>query len=135
MKRIRTAVGHALVKARAEAGMSQYDLAAKSGVARQTIANIVVGIHETSKLSTLAALAAALGVPVSNLTPDVQGAEAPPYFARFIASDWFRVAKPTPDEIEWLRSLPEIQWLGGEPTDETFYRMLEGLRARSKIDR
>lgn len=130
-KRPRPELAAALRAARKKVGLSQYQLADKAGLSRQTIAAIETGIPTTVKLSTLRALAAALGVPVETLAEPAQSAAAAPYVARFLQSDWAKVAKPTSGEIEWLQSLPTLTWLGDEPTDETFYHMLEALRARA----
>jgi transcriptional regulator with XRE-family HTH domain len=129
--RNRSTLASNLRRLRKAAGLSQYALAEKSGVSRPTIANIETDQYSTTALSTLASLAAALGCSISDLAEPAGGTDpARARVERFLASDWGRVAKPTESEIAWLRSLPEISWLGSEPTDETFYHLLGALRAR-----
>lgn len=120
----------ALVRARNRTGMSQYDLEEKSGVSRPTIANIETGETTDVKLSTLARLADALGITVGELA-DYQGGTAPmePLVDRYLTSDYARDARPTAEEISWLRALPPITWLGKQPTEKTVDRLLEALRS------
>lgn len=96
------------------AGLNQQQLADRSGLHYRTIQNVEGGKRLPSH-DTLLAIAEALGVPVSDLAGAVS---APPraYVDRFLMSDYARDLELAPDEIGWLRSLPEITWAGeGEP--------------------
>lgn len=52
---------------REELGMTQEELANKSGVSRQTISSIETGKYENMLTSTLAAIATALGTTVDKI--------------------------------------------------------------------
>jgi transcriptional regulator with XRE-family HTH domain len=62
-------VAELLQKARAEAGMTQAELAAKAEISRATVANIEVGAQSVSVYQLLR-LADALGVPPEHLLPE-----------------------------------------------------------------
>ena len=115
---------------REDAGLSQEKLAELAGVSRPTIANIELGKY-FPRWGTMMRIAQALKCAPEDLSGNGRN---PPidHVERFLLSDWARVIKPEADEVKWLKSLPVISWLGGEPTDETFARLLEGLRARKK---
>jgi transcriptional regulator with XRE-family HTH domain len=117
--------------ARNKAGLSQQELADAANVSRPTIANIERGAAKNVTLEILRRLASALKVDTSDLIAS-ETRDGKAFVESFLASDWAKVAKPTPDEIAWLRSLSEITWMGGTPTDETFYLMLDALRKRQK---
>ena len=61
-------IGKRIEKYRKELGISQVELAAKSGVSQPTIADLEKGKHATSK--KLPAIARALGVTVGDLDPE-----------------------------------------------------------------
>lgn len=124
-----------LKEARKRSGLSQYDLEERSGVSRQTITDIERGETDNVKLSTLERLAKALDVGIRDLIPSGV-TPIGPLIDRFLASDYGRDAKPSEDEVAWLRALPPIEWGGGEPTEKTIDRLLDALRssrARQRI--
>lgn len=121
-----------LKEARERTGLSQYDLEDKSGVSRATIANIERGETGDVKLSTLDRLAGALGIGIRDLIPCGVTPIAP-LIDKFLASDYGQDARPTEDEIAWLRALAPIEWLGGEPTEKTIDRLLDALRSSQRV--
>lgn len=120
-----------LRRAREAAGLSQHDLAKKSGISRTTIKNIELGTRANAKLATIQALASAMGISVLQLTAGPQRTQQQACVERFLKSAWVK-AKPVSDQdAAWLRALPEIAWLGGEPSDESFFFLLHSLRCRN----
>lgn len=127
-------LGQRLKSLRGSRKMSQYELADASGVSRATIANIERDVYQTTQLETLLKLADALGVTVSNLVEGIETHSTHPkdLVAEFLDSALGQAASVTPEEEAWLRSLPEISWLGDAPSEKTFFHMLLGLRERMK---
>lgn len=117
-------------RARRMVGMSQRELAQRSGVSRTTIATIESGQHTDVKLATVRRLAAAMSISVGQLTSGTRLSRQQACVERFIKSHWTAAKPVSQQEISWLRGLPEIPWIGGEPTDETFFWILEGFRRR-----
>jgi transcriptional regulator with XRE-family HTH domain len=58
-------------QARADAGMTQAELAAKAAISRASVANIEIGIQSINVYQLLS-LAAALGVPADRLLPSTE---------------------------------------------------------------
>ena len=67
MKKKKTPPGEKLMQARARVGLSQADLAGKSGVPVGTIRNIEQGLRTDPHVSTALALAAAMGTTVEKI--------------------------------------------------------------------
>ena len=132
----RPGLAGALIKARRAQGFTQYELASRSGVSRPTIANIERGTHTEIQMSTAEDLARALSIPVSQLSTKVCDTLSPSQMVEeFMESDWAKVTEPTEEEIDWLRSLPKIKWLGERPTPKTFHLLIEALRESKKQQR
>lgn len=121
-------LSRALRQARERAGLSQYKLADAAGVSRATIANIEGG-QDSANSETLQKLADALGVGIEELAGKADRAGAQALVERFLASEYGQYAHPTDDELRWLRSLPDLGWLGSSPTPRTIEKLLEAYRA------
>lgn len=114
---------HRLTAARKTAGLSQYELATKSGVSRGTIAAIETGVHKTVKLDTIKALARAMGIPVEALV----GEEKP--LADDAALREFLASPSAQDITPWeTRCLRDLRACGKRPTVTTYYIALQMLR-------
>lgn len=136
MARPRPSLGRNLRRLRQHASLTQHELAARSGVSRPTIARIESGSQATASLDTIEALARALGVRSSELMDQEEesGTELiGALLEEFLKLEKIRpVTRPTDEEIQWLRSLPGIFWLGLPPTIETFHHLIEGYRSKRK---
>lgn len=125
-----TIIGRNLRRLRDERGFSQYTLADASGVSRQTIAHIELG-QTIPRVDTLQELAATLHVDIHDLLIGREMKQGPirSLVESFLASPYAKLAKITDDEIEWLRSLPSIDWMGAAPTEQTIYQLLITYRS------
>jgi transcriptional regulator with XRE-family HTH domain len=122
-----------VTRLRKERGLSQHKLAALAGISRSTIAAIELGRYRSADTATVEALAKALGVePGTLLRPDPERAPIAPFVNDFIASPWAQAVKPTDEELDWLRGLPEVVWFGSRPTAESFARILLWRRETEK---
>ncbi|MCU1275857.1 MAG: transcriptional regulator [Bryobacterales bacterium] len=88
-----------LVAARAAAGMTQHELAARAGISRATIAQLETG-YSDPRLSTVADLAAALGISPILLLVDLAEVRALHALQVGASGDPLRV--PTPDLARML---------------------------------
>lgn len=135
-KRTISPLGRNVRRLRKAAGLTQPQLAKKSGVSRPTIANLETGYATTASLETAERLAAALGVPLWELTTDHKvGAGAvtlAPYVDAFLESgmgDSLPGGPPTDEELAWLRSVPVAYWGGSPPTPLSIYHLILARRA------
>lgn len=123
-------LGQRLVEMRRSAGMGAAELARRSGVGRSTIHRIESGEQTSASLRTIERLARALGrdpaelaAPVSQRVPLGQ-----------IVDEWLEleerrpITRPTAEEIEWLRSLPEAIWVGMPPSPDVLGALVEVRR-------
>lgn len=136
MARPRPALGRNLRRLRQHAGLSQHELAGRSGVSRPTIARIESGSQATASLDTIEALAKALGVRSADLTEQEEESGASiiaPVIDEWLILEKMRpVTRPTDEEIQWLRSLPGVFWLQMDPTVDTLHHLVEAYRARKQ---
>jgi transcriptional regulator with XRE-family HTH domain len=70
-------VGDRLRKLRTDAGLTQQELAMRAGLSVSVVAQTEQGVNDDPRLSTLRALARALGVTINDLTGD-EDEPAPP---------------------------------------------------------
>lgn len=125
----------ALRAARKHAGLSQYELARQSGVARITIANIEGGKHPTIRTGTAEKLAAAMGLTVGELiaaqpVPNEALGKATPEQLLENYQDLKRgtVMAATPQETGWLLHMLTA-WRGGtQPSPTSVLFLLLSLR-------
>ncbi len=125
-------LGGRIREVRLRKDIAQADLATAIGLRQLAISQLENGHVTDPKISTILALAKALGVSVSwlvlgdaDLGAERGGAERselPPYraFVEFAETEWAKNAAP--EDLAWLRSvrLPD----GMEPTDSRFYLTL-----------
>ncbi len=135
MKEPPTPIAKAVRQARKNAGLSQYDLAKLSGVARITIAGIEMGRHPSIRTSTAEKLASALGITPGELLQVGQSQSALGKLGNVDAllESYQRGRKgtvmvPTPAEERWLRH-QLAEWAGSkEPTETSILFLLLALR-------
>ena len=118
---------------RKAAKLTQAELAKKAGRSRQTIAQVEVGMRETVDLDTLVDLARALNVRTDDLVGESSGvAPIEPLLSEFLRSPWGEITKPSDEEVDWLRSLPGLFWIGAPPSPESVHHLVLAYRARRK---
>jgi len=122
-------VGANLKRLRDQRDMSQRALAEKAGVHPITISKLETGVSQDADLSTIRALAGALGVHDSDITGTLAHSPAP-LVDEYVQSPWASIDKPTVEELHWLRSLPGIVFRGVAPTAEAVHHLLLARRAR-----
>jgi transcriptional regulator with XRE-family HTH domain len=108
---------------RVDRGWSQKDLAAKAGLSRSAVARLELGGPDPER-STVAAIAAALGVEPYALHVERHSGWTRPVLIKFLQSPWLSAIKPTAEERMWLESLPEIVYWGSPPTAETVAQLI-----------
>lgn len=114
---------------REKASISQYKLAAASGVSRDTIAKIESGRTRSITLDTMEKLATGLGADVDDLLHFETRTEAAKAFVEeFLASDYARDLAITDEEREWLLGLDEVTFMGRQPTPKAISLLVEALR-------
>jgi len=129
---IAAAVAANIRRTRAGQGLSQAELARRSGVHVNTVRFIESGRVENVRLDTLEAISNALGCEISELVKLEGGvADASKFVEEFLASPLAILAKPTKDEREWLESLPLLKWLGDHPDPEAIFHLLTAKRRSS----
>lgn len=116
--------GRRLRDARKAAGLTQQELADKAGLARMTVVRIENGHQEGANLATLRTLADALGVRLMDLA-DLEESPVAPILSEYEASPYAQIDKPTPEELEWLKSLPSIVWGEIAPTPASIQGMIQ----------
>jgi transcriptional regulator with XRE-family HTH domain len=138
MKEPTTPIAKAVRQARTQAGMSQYDLAKVSGVARITIAGIEMGRHASIRTSTAEKIASALGMTPGELLQAGQSQRAvgkqegvDVLLASFQKLKKGTVMVANASEERWLRHQLS-EWAGSkEPTETSVLFMLLALRHAS----
>lgn len=128
-------LGVNLRRIRDRRGLTQEQLAERAGVVRLTVQRIESGTISNVQTKTLDALAEALAVKVTDLTePTVATTPVEPLLQEFLASPHAKVLDPplSAQEIEWLRSLPGVMWIGLEPTPLSLRYLVEAYRSRKK---
>jgi transcriptional regulator with XRE-family HTH domain len=114
-----------VVALRRRAKLSQSALAAAAGLSRSTIASIEGAKYDTADLTTVERIAKVLGVGVDELRrPTVERMAMHPLIELFQASELAKGLAPTDDELEWLRSLPDMVWANAKSAPDTVARML-----------
>lgn len=122
-----------LRRLRDDRGLTQEQLAAKSGVSRVTIARIESGLVPSPGLDVMTSLASALACPLQTLFAGPQETPAlEPHIQDYLRSPWVMIARPTDAELEWLRGTGPTFWLGWTPTPEVLHLILEAYRRRQK---
>jgi transcriptional regulator with XRE-family HTH domain len=122
-------IGENVTRLRVSQGLSQAELAKRSGLSRSTIATLELGRYSSPDLGTLDAVARALSVSVEALrAPHLERMPLHPAVAAFRASPWMAAMRPSDAELVWLESLPELVWVGRPPTAETVARILQWHR-------
>lgn len=138
MAKPRPALGANLRRLRLAAGLTQKELAGRSGVARITIAKIESGQSPSANLDTIENLARALGVRPMELAeaePEAGLAHIAPIIDAWLELEKKRpVTDPTDAEIAWLRALPGVFWLGLPPSVDNLGYLIEAKRALAKRD-
>lgn len=122
------AVGDLVREARERAGLSQDALAAKTSgnIHSNTISNIERGVVAL-RIDTLAEIAAAVGIDVTELMPR-KTAPNKPLVDRYLKSPWAAIDNPTTEEVDWLLHGGTIETLGAEPDEETCHELLSQRR-------
>lgn len=89
--------------------MTQNEVADAAGLSRATVAGLEGGKYESVELSTIGALAEALGVGEDEL---IRTSEPPDSatIENFRHSPWFAAVRPTAEEMTWLAHLPKSFW-------------------------
>lgn len=127
-------VGVNLRRIRTAAGLTQREVAERAGLHPVTVANLETGGRKSADDATVDALARALGVRKRDLVePAMENAAVEPLLQEFLGSPWSQTLRPeiTQDEIEWLRGLPGIFWIGMPPTPESLHHLILAHRARA----
>lgn len=120
---------HRLRKARK---WSQETLAEKVGVIRPTISEIESGATQSPDISTMEALAKALGTTVPDLWRDTSQPTIEDPLAAFLSSDIGASAKPSKDELALLRQALSGWWEGVKPSPLSLYHLLLAIRTAKK---
>jgi transcriptional regulator with XRE-family HTH domain len=130
----RKSIGAVLKEKREAAGISQYDLADRTGLSRGTIAAIETDVPKAVKDTTLRALANALGMKLDEFYMDepMPNIERPATLAEFLASSAGKDASPK--EIAQLEALPKSLAPGVHLTFKSYGYYLDMLRSIEKGD-
>ncbi len=116
-----------------EQGLTQNEVAAAAGLSRSTVAAVLGGRYKSTTMDTVTGLSAALGVPIGVLlVGELKGAPVPEIVQEFLTSEWAVPLKPTPEEIDWLTSLPAAYWAGMEAGPEAVADTLRLRRQHPK---
>lgn len=121
-------LGENVRRIREARGLSQEELAEKSGVHRVTIARLEAGLQEGVNTANLGALADALGVQTSDLTEPV-GVSSVAHLVPQLDASGLLQPPATEPERAWLLGLPAVFWVGQEPTVATLYHLIQALRS------
>lgn len=119
--------GERLRRLRKSRGLSQEQLAAKAGMVREQIARYETGARKSPLAPAMRRLADALDVSVSELVGAVT-LETSQAVDEYLRSDWAKAARPTAEEIEWLRSLPDIVMRGVDSSPVAIQALLQWRR-------
>lgn len=125
-------VGQNVRRYREASGLSQYALAERAGVHRNTVANLELGSLRSLNLETLEQIARALGVGVDDLLrPPVVDSGLDQSFAEFLASPMAEGITEEERRDLWLTT--SSRWRGmGPPNIKGWYHALELLRSERK---
>lgn len=126
------ALGANVRRLRLARGLTQQQLAAASGLSRSTIAAVELGKYPSADSSTIAALAAGLGVsPQQLVESSVEVASVTDALAAFRDSPWRTAVSPTAVEMQWLERAGPLLFVGTAPTPEAIARLLLWRREHS----
>lgn len=127
-------VGRNLRRLRDARGWNQQELADAAGVDRVTISKIETGAQaDVSVDAMVVPLARALGVrPEALVEVPKETAPNERLIREFNESPWGQVVKPTQEEIDWLRSIPDTFWFGIKPSPAVLARIIEAHREGSR---
>lgn len=128
-------VGVNLKKIRVRLGLSQEQVAERTGIHPMSVSKLERGERTTPDAGTLEALTRGLGLRPGELLEDASGAlPIDDAIASLRASGLSALLAPplSDDEIAWLRSLPAIFWIGSPPTDESLVLLVQSHRKRRK---
>lgn len=123
-------LGERLIEMRVAAGIGPAELARRSGVGRTTIHRIETGEQQSASLRTIERLAKTLGREPAELAGHV--VQRVPI--EQVIQEWLRleelrpVNRPTDEELAWLRSLPDMVWVGMPPTPDVLGALVEVRR-------
>lgn len=98
-------------------GLTQVELAVKSGVNRQQLAKLETGTQQDLYGDSITRIAHALEIS----TDELLGLHREPIssvIAKYLASPLSAYDKPTKDEVAWLRGLGAAVWHGDLPPNE-----------------
>ena len=130
----------ALRRARGKAGISQYELARQSGVARITIANIELGKSGSIRTLTAEKLARSLGLTTWEFMAEGQSAPTTAEMqtidealSRYQASKAGTVMVAKTREVRWLRQILSQWGEDGLPSDTSILFLLLAYRHRSEL--
>ncbi len=119
---------------RKRAGLSQYGLADKSGVSRVTITRLENGRSASPDAGTVEALATGLGCAQEDLWRGPVGfSPAADAIEAYVKSDIARVEPPTLQDLEWLRGLPAVVWVGFPPLPAVIYHLIRARREALRL--
>lgn len=117
--------------------MTQRALGEAADVHPVTIALLESGGRQAADQETVAKLAAALGVRPGDLLEEQHGwAPVEDAISSWLASGLAAIACPEPadlaSELDWLRSIPGLFWVGAPPSDESLTLLVQAHRKSRK---
>lgn len=123
-------LGANLKRLRKKKKMTQQELADAAGLHKNTIINWERAKVADVDSGNVRRVAEALGCDPADLL-DQPGSSRPvaEILPEYLASPWYQIDKPTPEEIQELTSKHAISWLGGEdPDPEAVHLYIESRR-------
>lgn len=135
-RRGRGEFGERLRELRLRAKLTQQQLSEKSGVQQASLARLESGTVPSPRLPTARKLAAALGVPLTELFSASVGAESIEKAIREYQSLPEAAAqRATEEELDWLRRLPAMVWLDEPAAGHAIYHLIQYRRVQAATRR
>ena len=128
----KTRIGQKLREYRKQKGLTQKELAEAAGVSKPTVTKIETGASSNLTVSTLTALAEALGREPSEFLAPSGEAPTSDIMADFYASPFAALAELDDADKAWLESQDDIKWLGHKPEPKDIYAILQAWRQNVK---
>jgi transcriptional regulator with XRE-family HTH domain len=101
------------------------ELVRRSGLSRSSVNAVLKAKYKSASLSTVERLAVVFGVSVDQLLGvRLDAAPIHPLIKQFMESEWRASVNPEEQELEWVKSLPDVVFTGARPDPQVVARLI-----------